>query len=309
MQPVVALAVAILSVSGADGEVSLRARLEPPVTPFHRPAVLTVTVESPAGVEAALPSLPEKLEGLEIKAGAVTTALTANQRRRVEQHYTLDPTGPGLFLVPTLKSTWGDGQEAIAPPLILQARELTEAELASVQTFQDIVLPSAILGEQRTVPWGTIAALGGVLAVAGALAGLVLWKKGKPLEAAPPPAAWETALRRLRELQQRKLAELGKHEQYYVDLSAILRFYIEDRFHVHAPEQTTQEFLEAAATSGSFSDTHQRLLAIFLRHADRVKFARLEPTHEDMHENFEVVRQFVEETVPRVEVMSGEAAA
>jgi hypothetical protein len=109
------------------------------------------------------------------------------------------------------------------------------------------------------------------------------------------------AYRRLRELDERHLSEEGRYEPYYVDLSAILRYYIEDRFHLRAPEQTTQEFLAASSTTGLFTGDHQQMLSELLKHSDRVKFAQYVPTVPEMERSFSAVLQFVDETVPKPE--------
>jgi hypothetical protein len=94
-----------------------------------------------------------------------------------------------------------------------------------------------------------------------------------------------------------------------VDLSGIVRYYIEDRFHVHAPEQTTPEFLAEISSVGLLDDSHERLVAEILRHSDQVKFARYLPTLHEMEKSFAQVLQFVDETVPKVEEKAGEEAA
>jgi hypothetical protein len=123
----------------------------------------------------------------------------------------------------------------------------------------------------------------------------------------PAPSAWDLAYTRLRELDSRRWPEQGKFQPYYVELSSILRHYIEDRFMVHAPEMTTPEFLAEASKSGVLSPDHQELLAHFLRHCDRVKFAQFRPTEGDMERSFAEVLRFVDETAPQP--AKGEEAA
>ena len=99
-------------------------------------------------------------------------------------------------------------------------------------------------------------------------------------------------------LDERHLPKAGRYEPYYVDLSAILRYYIEDRFHLHAPEQTTPEFLAELSGSGYLDEGHERFLGAFLRHCDLVKFAQYVPTVNDMELRFTEVLRFVDDTVP-----------
>jgi hypothetical protein len=183
------------------------------------------------------------------------------------------------------------------PPLVLHARDLTAEEKTAAGTFEESA-PLSALEQRKSLPIGwIIAGLAAALAVA-ALLWRIFWRK-KPLPAAPPKPAWDVALARLQELRVRNLPIQGQTERYYVDLSAILRYYVEDRFALRAPEQTTPEFLDIAAQSGLLSAEQQEFLALFLRHSDRVKFARHEPSVIAMEEQLMEVEQFVRGTVPR----------
>jgi hypothetical protein len=51
---------------------------------------------------------------------------------------------------------------------------------------------------------------------------------------------WEKAFRRLRDLKSKDFPSQGMYEQYYVQLTWILRYYIEDRFNIHAPSRPHQ---------------------------------------------------------------------
>lgn len=116
--------------------------------------------------------------------------------------------------------------------------------------------------------------------------------------AAPPPALpHEIALRALRELQARGWMD-GEHVvPFYVELSGIVRRYIEDRFGLRAPEQTTEEFIRAASTSRLLSLDHQQLVEDFLAQCDLVKFARHRPEQRDMETALAAARRLVEETM------------
>ena len=79
-------------------------------------------------------------------------------------------------------------------------------------------------------------------------------------------------------------------------LSTILRRYVELRFGLRAPEQTTEEFLVSALATGGLIAAHRDLLEAFLQHCDLVKFARHHPTPSAMEEAFESAKTFVEHT-------------
>ena len=291
---------------------SLEVALTPPEGPYHRTAVYTVTVEADTTAQYEFPDLVAAEEGIEITQGEITAESIGENRMRRTRRYVLDPLSPGLYRLPPFDLGWRDGEEEgalTAPALAYHARELTEAEMEAVAQFSGITPPEALLPEPRFSWW--LLVVGNLAALAAAVALFLLWRRRRGLaeSAAPALPAWKTALNRLRELQQRNLPETGKLDAYYVDLSAILRYYIEDRFHIQAPEQTTPEFIEAASTCGVFSETQQVFLSGFLRQCDRIKFARLQPGLEDAREHFKQVRLFVKETIPEEARQSLEQAA
>jgi hypothetical protein len=115
---------------------------------------------------------------------------------------------------------------------------------------------------------------------------------------APPIPPHVTALAALQALLERKLIEEKQIEPFYVAVSAIARRYLEGRFQLHAPEQTTEEFLRDVATAGALSAQHQRLVAAFLDQCDLVKFARHQPEQTDMRAAFSAAEKLVRETIP-----------
>src|SRR5207302_880534 len=147
-------------------------------------------------------------------------------------------------------------------------------------------------------PYGIAAAA--VVAV-GLLGAAFFYFMNRPRRqrALPPRPAHEVALAALNRLRTRRLIEEGQFEAYYVELSAIVRHYLEDGFHLRAPEMTTEEFLSAVARDGRLIAPHRRLLAEFLSQADLVKFARHLPTLKDSEAAYEAARRFVEDTRPR----------
>ena len=107
-----------------------------------------------------------------------------------------------------------------------------------------------------------------------------------------PLSAQEIALRRLAEL-----LESRKHESdvkgFFVELSDIVRWYVEQLTSIRAPELTTEEFLNKIARPENqpwrnreqqpirFAGSLETLVP-FLESADIVKFAKHVPTHDEI---------------------------
>ncbi|MHC4394192.1 MAG: BatD family protein [Planctomycetota bacterium] len=108
--------------------------------------------------------------------------------------------------------------------------------------------------------------------------------------------AHEIAYERLRALIKDDLVNAGKIKEFYERISDILRHYIEHRFDLRAPERTTEEFLTELAVTDVLAEPDKEGLGEFLRHCDLVKFARHEPTAEQIQKTFDLVKDFIEKT-------------
>ncbi|MCH8514315.1 MAG: hypothetical protein LAT83_22055 [Kiritimatiellae bacterium] len=127
---------------------------------------------------------------------------------------------------------------------------------------------------------------------------LTLWfvlRKLREDNAPPPPLPkWDhIALRKMRELRHSPLWESGDADGSAVALSAILREYIENRFKIHAPELTTEEFLQEAAERQPWSDEDQTELIGFFTAVDRIKFAAERPGREALDALMQAAERFV----------------
>lgn len=109
--------------------------------------------------------------------------------------------------------------------------------------------------------------------VACALAAFWVWRKRKP---PPPPQPVESphakALRLLHILKDQ--GDQLEAEKFTVEVSSILRLYLEEALALPAPEQTSEEFLQALRDQSWLTPELQRDLEDFMRLADLVKFAR-----------------------------------
>ncbi len=138
----------------------------------------------------------------------------------------------------------------------------------------------------------------GLALVAAFVVGRFLSRPRTILEYPPPPPPYEVALKALRDLLTRGWIETENVEPFYVELSRIVRQYIEDRFRLRAPERTTEEFIREAANSRLLSSEHQQLTRDFLEQSDRVKFARHRPAQTDMKNGYAAAERLVRETTP-----------
>ena len=110
----------------------------------------------------------------------------------------------------------------------------------------------------------------------------VLRKKPTPEEIIAKIPPFDLAKQRLKELDSKKLLKQNKVKRYYVELTDIVRSFIEREMNIPALESTTDELLE---TITDFNDSSNlnipketlSKLRILLQEADLVKFAKSKP--------------------------------
>jgi hypothetical protein len=148
-----------------------------------------------------------------------------------------------------------------------------------------------------------------IIAVLVLAALLLLWllyrrKSTEESETTPSLSAQELALQRLA-----ALLESRKHEAnvkgFFIELSDIVRWYVERLTGIRAPELTTEEFLHKIAKparrhSGRNEPPGQHARSLdtlipFLEAADSVKFAKHVPTNDEIMLDFHRAEHFVRE--------------
>ena len=125
---------------------------------------------------------------------------------------------------------------------------------------------------------------------------LVRHMRARPKPVVPPPPAHERAYAALRALHARDLISAGLIKEYYYELSLIVRHYIENRFGLRAPEQTTEEFLYSLGAGSILRDAHRAVLSAFLTESDLVKFANQPAGAADAQRAHDRAVAFIEET-------------
>lgn len=146
----------------------------------------------------------------------------------------------------------------------------------------------------------------------GALAGsLLLWwaiarwrRRERDAYVPPPVPAHVTAFGALDALEARReeMIEHGEFPEYYVELTRILKGYVEGRFGVEALDRTTDELRRALSNptlAAKLRGLEPDALIRFLQTCDLIKFARFAPAPAETEAALHEVRAIVETTRER----------
>lgn len=141
---------------------------------------------------------------------------------------------------------------------------------------------------------------GAVLLVAAIILTIYFVRKKKvpkPVPEGPVETLQEKALRELSALEAKQLWQKRQVKEYYVELTDIVRAYIEQRFKTQAMELTTDELLSKVQTTKEMMP-HYDSLSMILQTADLAKFAKAQPLPEEHVEAMEKAKQFIATSKP-----------
>jgi len=257
----------------------------------------SIIIISDPEIEIKAPQFGENLGGFAIKDFGQLPQRKYKGKNRQEQWYILDTYITGIYTIPApvVKFTGSDGEEKeIEGNDVSVEVKSVIADGEEPEDIKDIAGPVDLPKDYTPHIW--IGAVAVAIIGAGVTTYILLRRRERVVEEAPPRPAHEIAYEQLQEIADAELIETGETEIYYVLLSAVVRHYLENRFGLHAPEMTTEEFLQIAASDSQLVEDHKSLLRDFLTECDLVKFARYGPDEGQMRTAFESAKRFVDET-------------
>jgi hypothetical protein len=198
--------------------------------------------------------------------------------------------GPGELVLPPFTVRQRDGAALASTP---------EQRLQVATTLAGAEPGIEVPGEPFPTPFRGWWWLGGGAAALVALGlALAAWRRraiAAPPDAiaVPPHVKANRALQRLHKAPRGTAAEV---DAFYVELSGVLRVYLEERFGLCAPERTTEEFLGLLEHGDGLCREHRAELERFLRQCDLVKFAAMTPAENDHLATWSLASAFVEAT-------------
>jgi hypothetical protein len=252
------------------------------------------------GFEVEMPQVGEKLENFGIVDwDNLGNKLGENNNIITTYRYKLEPFLSGTYALPAFTFEFYDVNSPQNNKYELTTGPV-EIEVASLLGEQKAQLKIAALEGVVNMPAEPFRLWVWLLSAAAVCGGIIFWfkkraRRAKELVRIFKPAH-QIAYERLGALEKEGLLEAGKIKEFYERISDVLRHYIEHRFNLRAPERTTEEFLEESRSANVFTQRDQQQLGEFLRHCDLVKFAKYEPTAEQIQQTLRLVKDFIETT-------------
>lgn len=270
--------------------IDLRVAVEPATVQLLQPVTVTLDLWTSDGVAADFAPAVDAKDFAATTTAAPAVPLFGGQWQRTV--IVCRPLrGPGELVLPSFVAKRRDGDDAASTP---------EQKVTVVTALAGAAAAIEAPGEPFPTPFrgwwwvGSVAAA----AAAGACAWLFLRRagarRGDAGEVALPPHA--KALRALERLRTASRTTRAQIEAFYVDVSQVLRVYLEERFGLHAPERTTEEFLRELEGGQELAKSHRRELERFLSQCDLVKFAAHVPGETEHETTWQLAAGFVEAT-------------
>jgi hypothetical protein len=318
-----------------QGPVKATVKVWPPKPSLGDPIYLRIEIDAPAGISVLAPfqeAGEQRLGRFMVTGFTPETRHKPGGGQVLEQTYTLEAHTSGRHRIPPLRfemidarggttasnaaagnSAAGSGAAgsgvaassagAAADPKSKPQELLTEEiplEIAPVKTESanaDLKPPRGEL-DPRVGGVSPLVAIGAASVLLVLISGGILLYRGLRARRRiqKQRSAYDDAVSALRALEDRGAPDSQTADAWFVELSAIVRRYLEHRYEIRAPELTTEEFLLVATARPELSADHRGLLTSFLERCDRVKFAGYRPDAQESLATLAAARGFVEDT-------------
>jgi hypothetical protein len=281
------------------GPLRVTVEVEPHPARLSDEPTLTLTLDCEQGVQVEKPPFGEAVGDFRIRDFREPLPETRSGRDIVRQIYVLEPLRTGQLQIDPIVVTFtdnrpqGDGAKHTAETeaLTIEVTSMVEGEVPSLDDLKGPAGPVELPEQSTSRAWWLAL---GVLSVGGLGTAVGLWlllrRRGSQPERVLSPQ--ELAYLELQRILEQELSQRDV-KLFYVELTGVVRRYIERSTGIHAPEQTTEEFLREIGSGAVFSDAERDRLASFLESADLVKFAAHQPAAGDIETTFERAKMFI----------------
>lgn len=284
--------------AAADQGASAAVSAEPNKATIGDHIRLTVHLTHPDSFSLQLPSAKKQGEFLvldqNLKSGPPKSGTVEE-----DLMLTLVTFSTGTVTIPPMTFSLNSVKHQLIPVTTPAIPIQVESVLDKHKDRRDIQDIKGQIGYFDPLPW----ILG--LLVAAAL-GLILWLATRkktlgsttPRPSAPPRPAEIVAREALTDLKNRGLIEQGRVKEFYVELSDIMRRYLQGRYGLSCLDMTTSEIIRELKVF-PLAPTDFGSLRSLLQDCDLVKFAKFVPAPEESAGHLSAAFGFVDHTTPQ----------
>jgi len=266
-------------------DMHIKSQLDTNLIKIGEQAKLTVDVQYPKDADVIFPlmhdTVVEKVEILDI---LLDTLANQPDIEHYQIHYVLTSFDSGYYVVPSQILINTQTNDTIESQALMFAVATLVLDSTKQNTIFDIKAPIEApwtLSEFWAEYYPYI--LGVLLFIALVIGGIWYWRKiqnkiSEPVQKEiPKEAAHLIALRELENLKDKKLWQNDRVKLYYIELSDIVRNYLEHRFKIKTLEQTSQEIYDTVQRGNILNNEQLLQLKQILSTADMAKFAKAKP--------------------------------
>ncbi|MCD6011382.1 MAG: hypothetical protein K0Q79_1244 [Flavipsychrobacter sp.] len=244
-------------------------------------------------------TIPDTFNNLEVvEKGKIDTVSTSGVIT-FRQRLLITGFDSGLFRIPPFVFSVIPGGNDTPYTVQTDSFDLLVQTVAvdTTKGFKGIKGIIAVKSSWQDYIWFIVGGLVLIIIVAVVVIYIMKKKPAKPVPKGPVESLTDYTLRMLSELDAKQLWQKNQSKQYYIELTEIIRRYIEDRFKTPAMELTTEEILEKARMVRDMHPYYDMLTEV-LHMADLAKFAKFEPLPQEHMDAMEKAKHFVNTSRP-----------
>ena len=300
-----AISCTILSFSALSaqeqGLIQVRSEVDTAVITIGDLITYSIIIERAEGLRVERPGEGLNLGMFEIKGYKFHDTVQENGRLIERFDFTISVYDTGKFTIPPFPVAWFADDTTtkyniiMAPEISIYVKSVITGDEA--KELKDIKPPIYIPFNWKF--WLSVAGIV-ILLVVVAFLSYRLWKKRKEkgymfIPPQPPVPAHERALSELEKLFKSNLLANKEYKAFFIELSEIIRVYLEGRYYIKALEETSAEILrdlkEHLEEENLFNSIRSQLTL-----ADLVKFAKHIPDEQEIEKAKTEAVAFVEQT-------------
>lgn len=259
---------------------------------------LSVDVPKGSEVEVIVADQDEQWGGLSLREFEESDPKPfGKNREKISRRYILESLVPGSYLIPAHQVLVS---EPGAEPVMVSSQEIFVQVQSSLEDGNELELRGIKPPVDVDRNYRPLLIILFIVIIVSAAGWLIMsrfrYRQDRAPEPEPVLAPDAEALEELKKIKADDLINRSRTKEYYYRISGCIRFYIERRFGIRAPESSTEEFVEEAIRSQVLEGRHINLLKEFLSACDLVKYAGTDSDAAQADEVYRTAENFVLET-------------